>query len=223
MLAMKLADIEKLAVEIAELAKREAVLSDESARILDELNAVRAAKAEKLQRLASGSNGSSPGTPAKTLQGGLADAKERVYGVVVAAPTRVFTTSDVSSELGLKRNTTSVYLSELAKEGRITRLAAGKYRARPSGNANDVGSTVTATSSTVQDGAWPAKIASLLASAPQRIFSAPDIARHFKVSDEASINTIRGTLSRLQRGGKITKTGHGGYRGAPREVPGRNE
>lgn len=185
-------ELEKVALEYAELDSREVSLRRELAEVV-------AAKALKVRHLASFAHGAHPAANRLAITSN--DAKQRVFDMLGGAPSRIFMTGEVIESLKLKRSTASVYLSELATEGRIRRIAKGKYQAL---HAAETEKGVN------DDTAIPARIVALLDSEPNSSFSAPDIAKRFGESD--STNSIRGALSRLARDGKIEKVSHGKYK-----------
>ena len=164
----------------------------------------------RLSGLGGGGNGSAPRKTAKTASP-PADLKERVCEMVIAEPSKVFGIGEVIERLSLNRSTASVYLSELAKENRIKRLALGKYQAMPKAQSVTPTTKTVATNKTDYE-MLPGRILALFAERPTQTFDAPTIARQFGLSGESNLNSIRGALSRLNRGGKISRTGRGGYK-----------
>jgi predicted transcriptional regulator of viral defense system len=200
---MKLSEIEKLAIEVAELATREVALAAE-------MSDVATSKAEKLRQLASGSTASVIARAVTTVRAapsGESGAKERVYQALNAKPSHVFTSNELVKSLGMNRSTASVYLSELAKDDRIDRVSNGRYRARRTGAQHPPAASAPRET-------FPDRIIALFASDPGAIYDAPAIAAHFGVTDAVGLNSIRGALSRLNRDGKIRKSGRGDYTAA---------
>lgn len=204
----------KIALEYAELDKREKSLSEESRRILGELKEVSAAKAEKLRLLTAGMNSDAPEANSKN-DDDRDDKKESVYRLLVAKPSHIFPTAEVIKSLDLNRSTASVYLSELAKEGRIRRVKKGYYQSLPFGGAiTTVSSTMPSIPATAGD-ALPERILALFESEPKTTFTALDICKRFGLSDPKDINAVRNALSRLARFDKIEKVSHGKYLALP--------
>jgi hypothetical protein len=198
----------KLALEYAELDNRERSLSEESRRILTELKDVSAAKAEKLRLLTAGMSSDAPVAHDEDKD----DKKESVYRLVVAKPSHVFSIAEVIRLLDLNRSTASVYLSELAKEVRISRIAKGQYQAlKPSGFTI---SNLTQSAPVSAGAAMPERILALLESEPATPFMAPEVCKRLGLDDSA-VNAIRNALSRLSRDGKIEKVSHGKYKALP--------
>jgi hypothetical protein len=207
---MKLSELEKLALEFAELAGREGKLSAESKRIASELAEVSAAKADALRRLAGANGENGNGSRQKPQDAG---AKERVLQMLTSNPSHVFGSAEVVTKLGLTRGTASVYLSELAKEQRIARVGNGRYQGIQQGSHHR-STAVSPTSSTATAAPLPERIQTLFASEPGVAFDAPTIGVRFGTTDATTVNSIRGALSRLSRDGKIEKVNRGGYRAA---------
>lgn len=199
----------KLALKFAELDIREGSLGEQSRQINDELKAVSTEKAEILRLLIAGMNGEASDT--KDGKDDKDDKKESVYRLVAAKPSHIFPTAEVIKALGMNRSTASVYLSELAKGGRIARISKGKYQALQSATPTTERS-ITAKEYTTD--ATPDRVLTLLNSEPETTFTAPEIGTRFRL-DESGTNAIRNALSRLGRDGKIEKVSHGKYRALP--------
>lgn len=107
---------EDLALRFATLVAQE---RDTEARLLK----IKAEKEDALRKLlAVPANGNSSPSGSRD--------KEKVFQLLEASPARIFTTAEVSEQLGMAGNVASAYLSDLFNnDKRIARIAKGKYQA----------------------------------------------------------------------------------------------